>query len=130
MEEEYTVEKMICYFIEANRLISNTKEKYLANYINTVQSLLKQINQTNIVDRINVVSFNKYFKDITKKWQKVDKDNISYYTSIVFNKLLKEYGSITEEKIIQATRDTLKEHKNTIDLKADAISFLLKSNIS
>ena len=99
-----SIERMICYFIEANKCITDDKEKYLAKYITAIRNQLEVRTYFNIVDRIDTSKFDKY---IPNKRDYINGKYLTNYGAIIFGKLLIDFGEITEEKIIKTTRDVL-----------------------
>ena len=67
---ECSVEKMISYLIEANRTITDPKDKKLSNYIVAVRHQLETKDYDTISNRINTTTYDKYFKT-TEKWKKI-----------------------------------------------------------
>ena len=125
-EWECSIEKMICYFIEANKTISDPKERNLSNYIVAVRKQVNTRDYNTIADNINTVSFNKYFlNDIIEKWRKINGKHIINYATLVFNKLLKDFGEITQDKIVKATKDVIDTYTNEIDIMSKSIKCLL-----
>ena len=99
-----SIERMICYFVEANRCITDDKEKYLAKYITAIRNQLEERTYFNIVDRVDTSKFDKY---ISNKRDYINGKYLTNYEAIIFGKLLIDFGEITEEKIIKTTRDVL-----------------------
>ena len=93
-----SIERMICYFIEANKCITDDKEKYLAKYITAIRNQLEVRTYFNIVDRIDTSKFDKY---IPNKRDYINGKYLTNYGAIIFGKLLIDFGEITEEKIIK-----------------------------
>ena len=68
---ECSVEKMISYLIEANRTITDPKDKKLSNYIVAVRHQLETKDYDTISNRIDTTTYDKYFKT-TEKWKKIN----------------------------------------------------------
>ena len=67
---ECSVEKMISYLIEANRTITDPKDKKLSNYIVAVRHQLETKDYDTISNRIDTTTYDKYF-ETTEKWKKI-----------------------------------------------------------
>lgn len=125
-----SLEKMICYFIEANKTITDPKEKNLANYIVAVRKQVNTRDYNTIADSINTLSFNKYFtEDITQKWKKINGKHLTNYAALVFNQLLLDFGTITQDKIVKATKDIIESYTSETDIINDSLKLLLNNNI-
>jgi hypothetical protein len=125
-----SLEKMICYFIEANKTITDSKEKNLANYIVAVRKQVNTRDYNTIADSINTLSFNKYFtEDITQKWKKINGKHLTNYAALVFNQLLLDFGTITQDKIVKATKDIIESYTSETDIINDSLKLLLNNNI-
>ena len=83
---ECSVEKMISYLIEANRTITDPKDKKLSNYIVAVRHQLETKDYDTISNRINTTTYDKYFKT-TEKWKKIN--GKYYYFSKITGKMQK-----------------------------------------
>ena len=90
---ECSVEKMISYLIEANRTITDPKDKKLSNYIVAVRHQLET-------------------KFITN------------YASLIFSKLLLEFGDITQDKIVKETKIILDKYADITVLLSDSLKCL------
>lgn len=113
-----SIERMICYFIEANRCITDDKEKYLAKYITAIRNQLEERTYFNIVDRVDTSKFDKY---IPNKRDYINGKYLTNYGAIIFGKLLIDFGKITEEKIIKATRDVLSKYTDISSVLAESL---------
>ena len=96
---ECSVEKMISYLIEANRTITDPK------------------------NRINTTTYDKYFKT-TEKWKKINGKFITNYASLIFSKLLLEFGDITQDKIVKETKIILDKYTDITVLLSDSLKCL------
>lgn len=83
-----SIERMICYFIEANKCITDDKEKYLAKYITAIRNQLEVRTYFNIVDRIDTTKFDKY---IPNKRDYINGKYLTNYGAIIFGKLLIDF---------------------------------------
>ncbi len=113
-----SIERMICYFIEANRCITDDKEKYLAKYITAIRNQLEERTYFNIVDRVDTSKFDKY---IPNKRDYINEKYLTNYGAIIFGKLLIDFGEITEEKIIKTTRDVLAKYTDISSVLAESL---------
>lgn len=113
-----SIERMICYFIEANKCITDDKEKYLAKYITAILNQLEVRTYFNIVDRIDTSKFDKY---IPNKRDYINGKYLTNYGAIIFGKLLIDFGEITEEKIIKTTRDVLLKYTDISSVLAESL---------
>ncbi len=113
-----SIERMICYFIEANRCITDDKEKYLVKYITAIRNQLEERTYFNIVDRVDTSKFDKY---IPNKRNNINGKYLTNYGAIIFGKLLIDFGEITEEKIIKTTRDVLSKYTDISSVLAESL---------
>lgn len=104
-KQECSIEKMIGYFIEANRKITEVKDKTVTNYVAVVVTLLNTVPQEIICNRINTLLIDKYFKLPEEKYRKIQSDFIVNYAAKVFADLLNYSNKeFTEEDIIYKTK--------------------------
>ena len=107
LDWDCSIERMICYFIEANRCITDKKDKYIENYITEIIIQINTKDYNSIIDRVNIMNIDKY---IPNKWDKIKGKYVKDYGAIVFYNLSKEFGEITEEKIIKETAKVLEKY--------------------
>lgn len=123
---ECTIEKMISYLIEANKTITDTKEKELSNYIVAVRHQLETKDYKTISNRIDTTSYDKYF-ETTEKWKKINGKFIINYASIIFKNLLLDFGDITQDKIVRETKKVIDTYTDEKRLLRDSLKCLNKS---
>jgi len=115
-EEQITIETMICYLIEANKNITDSKDKLLRNYIVAVRKELENKNKFEIKDRINTMEISKYFNNVTDKWLKVKKKLVVNYAALIFNRLL-NYSNFTDDDIIRNTKFVIDKYTTTDEMR-------------
>ena len=125
---ECSIEKMISYLIEANRTITDPKEKKLSNYIVAVRHQLETKDYDTISNRIDTTTYDKYF-ETTEKWKKINGKFITNYASLIFSKLLLEFGDITQDKIVRETKIILDKYDTITVLLSDSLKCLNESII-
>ncbi len=104
-KQECSIEKMIGYFIEANRKITEIKDKTVTNYVAVVVTLLNTVPQEIICNKINTLLIDKYFKLPEEKYRKIQSDFVVNYAAKVFADLINYYNkNFTEEDIIYKTK--------------------------
>ena len=80
-KQECSIEKMIGYFIEANRKITEIKDKTVTNYVAVVVTLLNTVPQEIICNKINTLLIDKYFKLPEEKYRKIQSDFVVNYAA-------------------------------------------------
>ncbi len=104
-KSECSIEKMIGYFIETSRNITELKNKTLINYITELIKLLNNVPQETICNRINTLLIDRYFKLPEEKYRKIQSNYIVNYAAKIFFDLLNyQNKEFTEEDIIYKTK--------------------------
>ena len=117
---ECSIEKLISYLIEANRTITDPKDKKLSNYIVAVRYQLETKDYDTISNRIDTTTYDKYF-ETTEKWKKINGKFITNYASLIFSNLLLEFGEITQGKIVKETKIILDKYTDITTLLSDSL---------